>query len=46
MSASVSASQFAEFAVSRSSDRTIRGITASRAGRKKIEIDVTAKISG
>ena len=46
MSANVSASQLAEFAVSRSSGRTILGMIDSRAGLKKIEIDVTAKISG
>ena len=46
MSASVSASQFAEFAVSRSLTARSAAITDSRAGRKKIEIEVTAKISG
>ena len=46
MSATVSASQVAELAAMRSSPGTIRGMTASRAGRKKIETDVTMKTTG
>ena len=45
-SAIVSPTHIAEFAVSSSSSRTIRGRAATRAGRKKIEIDVTRKMSG
>ena len=45
-SASESPSQIAELAATSSSSLTIRGITAVRAGRKKIETVVRAKTSG
>ena len=45
-SAIVSPTHIAEFALSRSSSGTIRGRIATRAGRKKIEMVVTRKISG
>jgi hypothetical protein len=46
MSASVSTIHRAELAVRSSSSRTIRGSTATRAGRKKIETVVMRKASG
>jgi hypothetical protein len=45
-SASVSPIQIAELAVRSSSSRTILGMIAVRAGRKKIEIVVSRKTSG
>jgi hypothetical protein len=45
-SAIVSPIQRAELAVSSSSSRTSRGRIATRAGRKKIEIDVNRNASG
>ena len=45
-SAIVSPTHIAELAVMSSSRSTSCGMIATRAGRKKIEIDVTMKISG
>ena len=45
-SANVSLSHVAEFAVTSSSSRTTLGITAVRAGRKKIETVVSRKTNG
>ena len=46
MSANVSAIHVAELAARRSLERTMRGMIAVRAGRKKSEIDVMRKSSG
>jgi len=45
-SASVSLSHVTEFAVTSSSSRTTLGVTAVRAGRKKMETVVSRKTSG